>query len=173
MGGIFCFYGMISLYFRKRGNEMAIILIVILTLGAVLFIYMVSEAFSNNVCEHEMLFPDFPKSFGRVTIFFISDIHRRKISEKIINEVQGKAEIVIIGGDLTEKGVPSIRVKENLSKLNRIGPTYFVWGNNDYEADYQELNAILTEQRVKVLNNTSVTFESKAGEAFYLLGLMT
>ena len=97
---------MISLDFRKRGNEMAIILIVILTLGAGLF-YMISEAFSNKVRKHEMLFPDFPNSFGKVTIFFISDIHKRSISEKIINEVQGKAEIVVIGGDLTEKRVPS------------------------------------------------------------------
>jgi len=150
---------------------MVIFISIVLFLGVGLLIYMLREAFLNNVVEQELLFPDFPKSFGKVTLFFISDIHRRTISDKIINTVKGNAEIVIIGGDLTEKGVPLKRVKENLAKLKQIGPVYFVWGNNDYEINYHELDAILLDFGVKVLDNTAVAFESEEGEKLCLLGV--
>ena len=150
---------------------MVIILVVLFIVGGCLLVYMLHEAFLNNVIEHELSFSDFPKSLGRVSVFFISDVHRRKISDKIINSVKGKADIVVIGGDLTEKGVTFERVKANLMKLKQIGPVYFVWGNNDYEVDYHKLDAILLELGIKVLDNTAVTFESDQGEKLSLLGV--
>ena len=151
--------------------EMVIFIIIVFILGVGLLIYMLREAFLNNVVKHELLFPDFPESFEKVTLFFISDIHRRTISDKIINTIKGNADIVIIGGDLTEKGVPLNRVKENLAKLKQIGPVYFVWGNNDYEINYHELDAILLDYGVKVLDNTAIVFESATGEKLSLLGV--
>ncbi|MGG1399529.1 metallophosphoesterase [Bacillus salipaludis] len=132
---------------------------------------MIREAFLNQVREEEIEFSDFPNSFGKVTLFFISDIHRRSISDKIIHTVKGRTDIVIIGGDLTEKGVPFSKVKENLKKLKSLGPVYFVWGNNDYEVDYHELDAIFLDFGVKVLDNTAVTFESGDGDKLCLLGV--
>lgn len=146
-------------------------LIVLFIVGGCLLIYMLRQAFLNNVMEHELSFSDFPKSFGSISIFFISDIHRRIIADKVINSVKGKADMVVIGGDLTEKGVPLERVRANLIKLKEIGPVYFVWGNNDYEVDYHDLDAILMELGIKVLANTAVTFESNQGEKFCLLGV--
>ncbi|PFN78802.1 metallophosphoesterase [Bacillus sp. AFS076308] len=139
--------------------------------GILLLLFMVREAFLNKVVEQELTFPDFPASFGKVSIFFISDIHRRVISDVIIQNVKGKADFVIIGGDLTEKGVPFPQVKENLVKLKQIGPVYFVWGNNDYEVDFRKLDATLLDIGVKVLDNTAVTFESNRGEKLSLLGV--
>lgn len=150
---------------------MAIIIILILIFGVCLLLYMLREAFLNRVINHEMSFLNFPESFGSVSIFFISDIHKRKISDQIISEVTGKAEIVIIGGDLTEKGVPFERVKENLMKLKKLGPVYFVWGNNDYETDFRKLDAIFLDSGINVLANTAVTFESKTGDKLCLLGV--
>ncbi|WP_392391334.1 metallophosphoesterase [Neobacillus jeddahensis] len=151
---------------------MIIDLIVLCIIGGILLlIYMVREAFLNKVIEHEMVFPDFPASFGKVSIFFISDIHKRTVSESIIQNVKGRADIVVIGGDLTEKGVPFEKVKANLTKLKQVGPVYFVWGNNDYEVDFRDLDAILLASGVKVLDNTAVTFESEQGEKLCLLGV--
>lgn len=132
---------------------------------------MLWEAFLNRVLVQEITFPDFPASFGQLSVFFISDIHRRIISDKIIEKVSGKADIVIIGGDLTEKGVPMKRVQKNIEKLKSLGPVYFVWGNNDYEIDFHDLDALLLERGVKVLDNTAVTFESERGEKISLLGV--
>jgi len=146
-------------------------ILIVLLLGMCLLIYMLKEAFLNNIVNNEIIFSDFPESFGKVSIFFISDIHRRAISEKIIHTIKGKADIIIIGGDLTEKGVPISRVKDNLKKLKSVGPVYFVWGNNDYEVDYHELDALFLETGVKVLDNTAVTFESSEGEKLCVLGV--
>lgn len=139
--------------------------------AVLLFVYMYREAFANRVIYHDLTFSAFPKSFGSVKIFFISDIHRRKVSDKIIEEVKGKADIVIIGGDLTEKGVPFERVQENLQALKVLGPVIFVWGNNDYEVEVPLLDAMLLNQGVKVLTNSSVRFESEAGEPLFIIGL--
>ncbi|MDR6998575.1 metallophosphoesterase [Neobacillus niacini] len=147
------------------------VIIIVLLVGICLLLYMFREAFLNQVIEEEIEFNDFPKSFGKVSLFFISDVHRRSISDKIINAVKGKTDIVIIGGDLTEKGVPFSKVKENLKKLKTLGPVYFVWGNNDYEVDYHELDALLLDFGVKVLDNTAVTFESAEGDKLCLLGV--
>ena len=136
-----------------------------------LFIYMAREAFLDQVIVNELYFDDFPETFGKVSIFFISDIHRRKVAKKIISDVKGKVDIVIIGGDLTEKGVPFDRVKDNLLLLKELGPVYFVWGNNDYEVDYHELDALLLSCGVKIIDNTAVVFESRAAEKVVLLGI--
>ncbi|MEH7176708.1 metallophosphoesterase [Neobacillus vireti] len=150
---------------------MGILIILLLIVGAVLILYMLKEAFRNTVVHHEMTFENFPDSFGVVSIFFISDVHKRLISEEIINEIKGKVDIVIIGGDLTEQKVPFKRVKQNLDRLKRLGPVYFVWGNNDYETDFRKLDAILLEYGVKVLDNTAAIFESAKGDKLSLLGV--
>lgn len=140
-------------------------------LAVCLIAYMYREAFANRVIYHDLELPAFPKSFGEVKIFFISDIHGREVSQKIIEKVKGNADIVIIGGDLTEKGVPFERVQKNLQALKTIGPVFFVWGNNDYEAEAPLLDALLLNQGVNVLANSSVTFESEGGDRLYLLGI--
>ncbi|WP_313798461.1 metallophosphoesterase [Cytobacillus sp.] len=137
-----------------------------------LIIYMVKEAFSNRVIYNEITFSDFPETFGKVKLFFISDIHKRVISDRIIQEVQrSKADIVIIGGDLVEKGVPFERVKDNLLKLKTLGDVLFVWGNNDYEVDYRYLDALLLDCGVKILDNTAAFFESEEGERLIFMGI--
>jgi uncharacterized protein len=150
---------------------MMIAILVGLLLGISLLLYMVREAFLNKIVHHEFAFREFPATFGKVTIFFISDIHRRVIADKVLEVVKGKADIVIIGGDLTEKGVPFERVKENLKKLKQLAPVYFVWGNNDYETDYRKLDATFHDYGIKVLDNTAVTFESKNGDKLSVLGI--
>ncbi|KAB2333714.1 metallophosphoesterase [Bacillus mesophilum] len=137
-----------------------------------LLLYMVKEAFANRILHQELVFDDFPIGFGEVKIFFISDIHKRKIHEDIINEASAsKPDMVIIGGDLLEKKVPLSRVKENLQKLKSAAPVYFIWGNNDYEVDVKKLNALLIECGVKILDNCAVTFKSAFNESYALLGI--
>lgn len=151
--------------------EIFYFLLAMLAVGAFLLIYMYRLAFSDRVLEHELRFEEFPAGFGRVTIFFISDIHKRSISENIIASVKGKAEIVIIGGDLAEKGVPLERIAENIEKLKTIAPVFFVWGNNDYEFGSHELDSLLFHSGVKMLDNTAVRFEAADGSTFVLLGV--
>ncbi|MBM7584378.1 putative MPP superfamily phosphohydrolase [Bacillus pakistanensis] len=121
-----------------------------------LFLYMLSQAFQNVLSEKTIKFNDFPKEVTQLKIFFITDIHRRKVSTEIVNKVINRVDLVIIGGDLTEKGVPFERVEKNIQKLIRIAPIYFVWGNNDHEVDHQKFVTLLEKYDVRILENDSV-----------------
>jgi predicted MPP superfamily phosphohydrolase len=147
-----------------------IVCIIFAAIGLFLF-YMYKEATRDIIVNHEIMFSHFPKGFGEVRIFFISDIHKRAVSPSLIEQVKGKADIVIIGGDIAEEGVPLERIAENIRLLRTVGPAYFVWGNNDYEVDYHELDALLLEHKVTILDNTRAVFESEEGEKLILLGV--
>lgn len=139
-------------------------------IGILFLLYMVKEAFSNRVLDHHLHFTNSQAS-RKTRIFFISDIHRRIIAEKIIKEATENAEIVIIGGDLTEGKVPITRVRKNLKKLANVGPIYFVRGNNDYEANINELETLLKEFGVTILNNTAAVYNSNEDGTINLVGI--
>lgn len=129
--------------------------ITIVTSGIFLFLYMLFLAFQTNVKEHRLYVTEMPKG-TQLNIFFISDIHRRKIDDTLIHSIIGKVDLVIIGGDLTEKGVPLNRTKRNLKQLKKLGPVFYVFGNNDREVGEANLSAIMHELDIQMLNNTSV-----------------
>ncbi|OKO95168.1 Phosphoesterase [Geobacillus proteiniphilus] len=104
--------------------------------------YMWKEAHRNEVRHLTLSFPNFPDDCPRLAIFFISDIHRRTVCAQMLETVKGKADFVLIGGDLAEKGVPAARVRENVRRLRSVAHVYFVWGNNDDEVDYPENGAV-------------------------------
>ncbi|MED3483602.1 metallophosphoesterase family protein [Bacillus toyonensis] len=147
------------------------ILSTLICIGIIFLLVMYKEAMRNTVLEHTLEFKEFPQSFQQMNMFFISDIHRRVVSDSLIARIKGKVDLVIIGGDLAEKGVPLSKISANIQKLRAIAPVYFVWGNNDYEIEYHELDALLLENNVKVLDNTRVVFESELGEKICLLGV--
>ncbi|HDR7848065.1 TPA: metallophosphoesterase family protein [Bacillus toyonensis] len=147
------------------------ILSTLICIGIIFLLVMYKEAMRNTVLEHTLEFKEFPQSFQQMNMFFITDIHRRVISDSLIERIKGKVDLVIIGGDLAEKGVPLSKISANIQKLRAIAPVYFVWGNNDYEIEYHELDALLLENNVKVLDNTRVVFESELGEKICLLGV--
>ena len=68
---------------------------------------MLRLAFQVNIKNHSLQIKEM-QSGEKLRVFFISDIHRRKIPDTLIKTLIGKVDIVIIGGDLTEKGVPDL-----------------------------------------------------------------
>ena len=156
---------------KTTGGTMIYIFSCIFVLGIFTLIIMFLKAKENNLTRNELVFKDFPSSFETLTIFFISDIHRRNLADQLLNQINQKVDLVIIGGDLMESGVPFTRVEENIRKLKKIAPTYFVWGNNDYEVDYHKLDSILIDLEVKILDNTAVSFESSKNEKIIIFGV--
>lgn len=144
--------------------------IMLLAAAAVLLVYMNRLAKKDLLNIVELAFEDFPCK-ERVSLFFISDVHRRLINDSLIQLAHGKVDFVLIGGDLTESGVPFERVRENLRKLKGLGPVYFIWGNNDYETDTHELDALFVELGIKVLADEGVILESRDGGRINLLGI--
>lgn len=137
-----------------------------------LMIFMWREAQRNEVLTDVLVFSNYPYQ-KPLTIFFISDIHRRAIHQSIIKKVKGKADLVIIGGDLAEKGVPLQRVSHNLQCLKQVAPVFFVWGNNDYEIPEAELSNLFQEHGIRVLRNDSfcLPIDVPGDCPVYLLGV--
>ncbi|MCA0147781.1 MULTISPECIES: metallophosphoesterase [Rossellomorea] len=129
---------------------------ILLAGGVSLLFYMVYEARRNIVKIEKVKLPHYPRQMKPVSLFFISDIHKREISNEIIEEVRGKTDLVIIGGDLLEKGVPFSRVERNLDKLLTLGSVYFIWGNNDYEVNTSRLKQIFKKKGIIEIVNSSV-----------------
>ncbi|MFY4775950.1 metallophosphoesterase [Metabacillus sp. RGM 3146] len=118
--------------------------------------WMLINAFRNTLTENHLFFPEFPLKSGQLTILFISDIHRRIISEKLLKQFPSQADIVLIGGDLAEKGVPLKRIRENVKKLSAYGPVAAVMGNNDFELEQDQLMTIFKEEKIHLLHNSAI-----------------
>lgn len=134
-----------------------------------LLLYMYIEAHRNRVIYDSVKIDKLPKSFENFRIFFISDVHKRRISEEVIHAAQ-KADVVIIGGDLVEKGVPMKRVEDNIKLLLKLGPVFFVWGNNDYDVEPAQLAATIVKQGARILDNSSFSMK-KNNEEIDILGV--
>lgn len=91
--------------------------------------------------------------FRPFRIVFIADIHRRKLPKNIIDS---RVDAIVIGGDLTERGVPLERTAKNLRILAEAAPVFYIWGNNDREVGERELRKVLNHYNVKILDNESV-----------------
>lgn len=133
-------------------------------------LFMVFTAHHDTIEYRTIHDHKLPKGFDKYRVFFISDIHRRKINPNTLNRIKGEIDLVVIGGDLTEKGVPLERTRENLKKLKQFGtPIYFVWGNNDYEVFPDILNKMLIEEDVIILKD-SRTKITKNNDTMHVVG---
>ena len=130
-----------------------------------LLLFMVRNAFSEKLVQETVELPA-DKPFKPFKLLFIADVHRRAIRADLINF---PVDIIVIGGDLVEKGVPLERVAENVKRLTSHAPVYFVWGNNDREMDETSLRKIFGQYGVIVLDDESVSLFGN--EQLKLVGL--
>ncbi|PIC63278.1 hypothetical protein CSV79_12740 [Sporosarcina sp. P13] len=106
--------------------------------------YMFALAHQNRLMTHTVSIKDY--SSNTLNVFFISDIHRRRLSKRLIKQLSNKTiHAVIIGGDVAEKGVPLERVRGNMQMLASVGPLYYIFGNNDQEVGTEQLLKIVEE----------------------------
>ncbi|RLL48181.1 metallophosphoesterase [Oceanobacillus piezotolerans] len=127
-------------------------IIIIIMLFPVFLLYMLMKAHRDKINVNIIEDCNLPDVFHEFTIFFITDIHRRRVKDSTLSRINLPIDIVVIGGDLTEKNVPLKRTKENIRKLKRWNaPIYFVWGNNDREVDSVKLISILRNEGVIIL----------------------
>lgn len=114
--------------------------------------------------------PDLPAAFHSFGIYFVSDVHRRRLSRRMLKKV-GEPDLVVIGGDLTERGVPFKRVEENLEKLKCFScPILFVWGNHDLRVDPYKLREVLKQKGVIILTNEHYSIK-KNDQMIHFIGV--
>lgn len=120
------------------------------------FAYMFVCAKKRNIVHHQLDVGSVSQCNTQLKVFFISDIHRRRVDEKLLKKIQTSIDLVVIGGDLVEKGVPLSRVSKNIQSLATLGPVFFIWGNNDREAGEEAIRKILAEHGAVVLDNENL-----------------
>ncbi|CAM3289625.1 MULTISPECIES: metallophosphoesterase [Saccharibacillus] len=141
--------------------------------AAGLGVHMVKEAMAFRVLHEDVHIPGLPAAFDGYRVYFISDIHRRLLPEAEVAALEGKADIVWIGGDLTDRGVPEERTLANMRMLRKIGPSYAVYGNHDYEAympNMENLDTLLEASGVKPLGSKNVPLH-RGGSTIWLAGI--
>lgn len=105
-----------------------------------LLAYMFVLAHRNRLMIHSASFGD----SNKLTVFFISDIHRRRLSKKLVRKLRTlHIDAVIAGGDIAEKGVPLSRIQRNAELLASIGPLFYIFGNNDQEVGSRNVADII------------------------------
>ncbi|MDV6377655.1 metallophosphoesterase family protein [Sporosarcina sp. GW1-11] len=121
-----------------------------------LLMYMFALAHQNRLMTHTVSIKDC--SSKTLNVFFISDIHRRRLPKQLINQLRHSAiHAVIVGGDVAEQGVPLERVKRNMQMLASVGPLYYIFGNNDQEVGTELLMKIVEEVGGVTLIDQTVT----------------
>ncbi|CAM4223943.1 metallophosphoesterase [Paenibacillus tarimensis] len=140
---------------------------------AFVVIWMLKEAYCTAVHSEEVRLNHLPASFDGTRIFFVSDIHRRRLPLKLLDDpvLSEGVDLVLIGGDLREGGVPLERTRANVQLLSSLGPVYAVYGNHDHDEPVRELEVLLNEERVRVLVNESVMLEKQDGSVIRLAGV--
>lgn len=146
-------------------------ILILFLFALLLIIAMFFRAKRLQIQKEQIQLPHWPKGFDGVTFLFITDIHKESFSSAIRRELESaKIDLVLLGGDLVEKGVPLSRARENVRFLCSLAPVYFVWGNHDYQVDFRELDILLRDEGVQVLDNRATVFE--AGEdRVWLIGV--
>lgn len=147
-----------------------VFLAAIIWLLSIFFVFMYTEAHADRLIQIELLIDDLPPVFEGRTIFFISDIHRRKVTRHLLDKLPAPPDYVVIGGDLTERGVPLFRVRENLRRLTQLAPTYFVWGNHDWDSGKNSIERLLHDCHVTILDNQTAVIQ-KGGQVINFTGV--
>lgn len=145
-------------------------LIVVLFSGILMFIYMFILAHRNHLDVREIKENAYQNK-QPLQIFFISDIHNRKIQDDLLKKVD-LVDIVIIGGDLVDKRTSMSRLEHNLSLLKKWNaPVYFIPGNNDHELRGRALIDLLDDHGIHTLSNADNIVYLDNGIMFVLSGL--
>lgn len=133
----------------------SIMSLILLFIGLLMHMFILAKR--RNVVRHSFVAETRNPQGNVLSVFFISDIHRRKIDKQFIKKVKanGSFDVVMIGGDLAEGGVPLSRIEHNVTSLAELGQLYFIWGNNDREVGEQAIRKIITQNDGIILDNKS------------------
>ena len=136
-------------------------LVTILGVAFCIPVIMFKKAFETNIRHQNIELVSY-KDRNPFRLFFISDIHRRKITTDLIKEVGTDIQAVIIGGDLAESGVPLEQIERNIKQLAKIGPLYYVWGNNDREVGEHHIRKYIQNVGGTILENEAIRIKTNA-----------
>ncbi|TLY28824.1 MAG: hypothetical protein E6K62_09815, partial [Nitrospirae bacterium] len=114
--------------------------VLILALAQLLVIYAwIVEPNWIEVTSHEAWFKSLPGEFNGLVIAHLSDLHIRKYGARerwVVARLAGsKPGVIVITGDLTLEGSDPASIRQFLTALHELKPTFGIWavlGNHDH-----------------------------------------
>ncbi|MDK8179448.1 metallophosphoesterase [Paenibacillus sp. UMB4589-SE434] len=151
---------MMALGMWAAASMLAVLLIIL-----ILLLHMRRVARLFQVTEEEVWLTKLPVSMDGLRLFFISDLHRRKLTEEHMTHLKmhQQAQLVIIGGDVTERDAPVKEAIDNAMQLRTLGATVMVHGNHDHKGDTRRLDAELSSLGIRLLDNEAMRCEQGDG----------
>lgn len=134
----------------------------ILLFACLLLLYMWKVANEQHIRIHEA---NVVGEMDTFRLFFISDLHNRKLSPRMIANIP-KVEAVIIGGDLCDRRTAVSKIEWNIEQLKKLGPVFFVWGNNDREIGEERLRQLLAKHEVMIVENEAILLDGRANRTW-------
>lgn len=150
---------------------MVVVAAVVLSAAAVLLlVHMWLEARSHVLRVDEVELTHLPSAFDGAVILYLSDTHKRLLKTKDIEELKGRVDWVLIGGDMAEEGISWSIVRQNMKILSSLAPAYAVYGNHDKKAAAAQLSKLLNDASVQLLQDKAVYLQ-KGTQHIRLIGL--
>ena len=139
---------------RRRGRR----LILVLTLAALLFGFLVWQQNGIRIQPVKVTASDLPAAFDGLRIVQLSDLHGKEFgadNEKLLEKVAGlQPDLIAVTGDLIDRGDQLAMVPALAKGLSASARTYYVTGNHEWAVrSVPELKQLLTDCGVRVLSN--------------------
>ncbi len=114
--------------------------VLILALAQLLLIYAwIVEPNWLEVTRHEAWFKNLPEEFNGLVMAHLSDLHMRAYGARerrvVARLAESKPGVIVITGDLTREGSDPAAIRQFLTALRDLKPTFGIWavlGNYDH-----------------------------------------
>ncbi|MNM09209.1 putative metallophosphoesterase [compost metagenome] len=131
---------------------------------------MVISAFGRRIVETDIVLDNLPAALDGFRILLVTDIHRRRLPKSLPSCLGRGVNLVLLGGDMTEKNAPLHRLESNLELLAPVAPVFAVHGNHDYKAEIAKVDSIIRDRGIRLLVDENEQLDSN-GEKFWLTGV--
>lgn len=136
---------------RKRKIIIAVILILTLLLTWIIWTNLAIKTTDITIENNKI-----PEEFNNFKIAQVSDLHNRKLGDRLIKIIQNESpDIIVVTGDLVDSSHTDFdTAMEFIDSAMKIAPVYYVTGNHEaWLNNFEDLEKRLTDSRVYILDN--------------------
>ncbi len=144
---------------HKTKMTIACLIIVVLIISTVSFC-LHRETRTIMIKQYSIEIKYLPPGFEGFTILHLTDLHSKRFGtgqQKLLNLIRKQDfDVIVITGDLVDRKRPDTAPAEELLAGLENSDIFYVRGNHEIWAGYDELEKILTAHGVTILHNRSV-----------------
>lgn len=136
---------------RKRKIIIAVILILTLFLTWIIWTNLAIKTTDITIENNKI-----PEEFNNFKIAQVSDLHNRKLGDRLIKIIQNESpDIIVVTGDLVDSSHTDFdTAMEFIDSAMKIAPVYYVTGNHEaWLNNFKDLEKRLTDSGVYILDN--------------------